>query len=324
MYKQFIKLGVAMILGLGAGLAMSQSDYPNKPIKVVVAWPPASGIDTVMRQISEALRQELGQPIIIENKAGAAGSLGSAFVANAAPDGYTLLFNSAAMNMVASMGTRTPYAFPDAFTPIVNVFSSPMVLVAYPPLGIKKPQDLVVLAKAKKGDLFYATSGHGAPSHFVAEFFRARTGIEATAVPMKGSPQAMLEQMAGRVAFHFAVASTALSPARDGKVTAVAVTSKVRLPAAPEIPTMEELGFNNFNASYWNGLFGPKGMPQPIADRLAQAMNKVMALPEIQAKLLPYANEIETTSNPARFKSLIGEDYKQWAEVVRFANIKPE
>jgi tripartite-type tricarboxylate transporter receptor subunit TctC len=283
MLKRLTRRSLALVLSLACAGVMAQSDYPNKPIRMVVAWPPASGIDIVMRHISEALRVELGQPVIIENRAGAAGALGSVAVANAAPDGYTLLFNSAAMNMLAAMGTPTQYSMPDSFTPVVNVFSSPMVLVAHPSLDIKSPQDLVALAKAKKGDLFYATSGHGAPSHFVAELFRARTGIEATAVPMKGSPQAMLEQISGRVAFHFAVASTALAPAKDGKVKAVAVTSKSRLSVAPDIPTMEELGFKNFNA-----------------------------------------NEIDTSSSPARFTSMIRDDLAVWSEVVRYAKIKPE
>jgi tripartite-type tricarboxylate transporter receptor subunit TctC len=170
-------------------------------------------------------------------------------VANAAPDGYTLLFNSAAMNLLAAMQTPTQYKMPDSFTPITNVFSSPMMLVADAKLNIKSPKDLIELSKATKGGLFYATSGYGAPSHFVAELFRVETGIEGLAVHMKGSPQAMLEQMAGRVAFHFAITSTALAPAKEGKVTAVAVTSKTRLPAAPDIPTMQELGFKNFSAS---------------------------------------------------------------------------
>ena len=204
--------GALGLVFLGVQLTgFAQSDYPNKPIHMVVAWAPASGIDIVMRKLAEPLKEELGQTIVIENKAGAAGALGSAFVANAPADGYTLLFNSAAMNMLAAMGTSTAYKMPESFTPILNVFSSPMVLVAYPGLDVKTPQDLVALAVSKKGDLFYASSGYGAPSHFVAELFRARTGIKATLVPMKSSPEAMMEQISGRVAFHFAVASTALA-----------------------------------------------------------------------------------------------------------------
>jgi tripartite-type tricarboxylate transporter receptor subunit TctC len=322
MRKAILQALAGLSLALLSTVSAAQSDYPNKPIRIVVAWPPASGIDTVMRHLSDALRVELGQPIIIDNKAGAAGAIGAAAVATAAPDGYTLLFNSAAMNMLAAMQTPTHYKMPESFTPIANVFSSPMVLVADTALDIKTPQNLVDLAKARKGDLFYATSGYGAPSHFVAELFRAKSGITATAVHTKGSPQAMMEQIAGRVAFHFAVTSTALPPARDGKVKAVAVTSKTRLASAPDIPTMQEFGYKDFSASYWNGLFGPKGLPQPIAERLALAVNRVMARPDIQARLLSTANELDTSSNPEKFTALIKDDYAVWQEVVRFAKIK--
>ena len=315
---------IVILIFIGPVFSFAQTDYPNKPIKVVVAWPPSSGIDIVMRRITDALKDELGQSIVVENKAGAAGALGSAFVANAPADGYTLLFNSAAMNMLAAMGTQSTYKMPEAFTPIVNVFSSPMVLVVYPGLDVKTPQELVALATAKQGDMFYASSGYGAPSHFVAELFRARTGIKATLVPTKGSPEAMLEQITGRVAFHFAVASTALPPVRDGRVKALAVTSKERLTIAPEIPTMEELGYTNFNASYWNGIFAPKGLHQPITDRLALAFNKVLAKPEVQEKLLSTANVLDGSSNPQKFMRLIRDDLLVWSEVAKFAKIKPE
>jgi len=317
--------GALGLVFLGVQLTgFAQSDYPNKPIHMVVAWAPASGIDIVMRKLAEPLKEELGQSIVIENKAGAAGALGSAFVANAPADGYTLLFNSAAMNMLAAMGTTTAYKMPESFTPILNVFSSPMVLVAYPGLDVKTPQDLVALAVSKKGDLFYASSGYGAPSHFVAELFRARTGIKATLVPMKSSPEAMMEQISGRVAFHFAVASTALPPAKEGRVKALAVTSKERLSIAPEIPTMEELGYPNFNASYWNGIFGPKGLPQPVVDRLVVAFNKVLLKPEVQEKLISTANVTDASSNAPKFNKLLKDDLQLWSDVVKFAKIKPE
>jgi tripartite-type tricarboxylate transporter receptor subunit TctC len=206
---------ILILISAWPGISFAQTDYPNKPIKVIIAWPPSSAIDTVMRRITDALKDELGQPIVVENKAGAAGALGSAFVANAPADGYTLLFNSAAMNMLAAMGTQTPYKMPEAFTPIVHVFSSPMVLVSNPALDVKTLQDLVALATARQGNMFYSSTGHGGPSHFAAELFRARTGIKATQVPTKGSPEAMLELIAGRVDFYFAVASTALPPAKS-------------------------------------------------------------------------------------------------------------
>jgi tripartite-type tricarboxylate transporter receptor subunit TctC len=226
--------------------------------------------------------------------------------------------------MISAMGTKTSYKMPDSFTPIVNVAWSPLILVAHPSLNIRSPQDLVELAKARRGQLFYATAGNGAPSHFTAEMFRARTGIEATPVPFRGSPQAMTEQIAGRVAFHFAVSSTALPPIRDKKVVAIATTAKKRLSVAPEIPTMEELGYANFNASYWNGILGPAGLPLPIAERVASAVNKVLARQDVLQRAAPSANEIDGRSGPQHMARMIKEDYATWAEVVRSANIKPE
>ncbi len=323
--KQMIRtlLGATALLLAGTGLAAAQA-YPSKPVRVVVAWPPGSIIDVLMRIMSEPLSTELGQPVVIDNKGGATGVIGADLVAQSPPDGYTLLFTSAALNMVKAMGQKTPYEMPESFTPVVNTAWSPMVLVAHPSLNLKTPQDLVALARQKPGQLFYATSGNGAPSHFTAELFRYRTGIQATSVAYRGSPQAMTDQIAGQVQFHFAVSSTALPQVNEGKVTALGVTSKKRLDVAPNIPTMEEQGFANFQASYWNGLLGPKGLPLPIAERLATAVNKVLVNPDVLRRAAPSANEIDGRSTPQSFATLIAEDYKTWAEVAKVANIKPE
>lgn len=316
-------LSAAAVLLASTGLAAAQA-YPTKPVRIVVAWPPGSIIDVLMRIMAEPLSSELGQPMVIDNKAGATGVIGAELVAQSAPDGYTLLFTSAALNMIKAMGQKTSYEMPDSFTPVVNTAWSPMVLVAHPSLNVKSPQDLVALAKQKPGQLFYATSGNGAPSHFTAELFRHRTGIQATSVAYRGSPQAMADQISGQVHFHFAVSSTALPQVNEGRVTALGVTSKKRLGVAPNIPTMEEQGFANFQASYWNGLLGPKGLPMPIANRIAEAVNKVLANPEVLRRAAPSANEIDGKSNPQSFAAMIAEDYKVWAEVARVANIKPE
>lgn len=316
-----IVLATALLAFSAAAFAQA---YPAKPVRVVVAWPPGSIIDVVVRIMSEPLSQELGQTIVVDNRAGAAGAIGADHVSQAAPDGYTLLFTSSALNMVAAMGTKTNYKVPDSFAPVVNVVWTPQILVAHPDLKLKTPQELVALAKSKPGELFYATAGNGSPSHFTAELFLARTGIKATGVPFRGSPQAMQEQIAGRVAFHFANSSTAMPPIRDKRVTPLATTAKQRLAAAPEIPTMEELGYQAFNASFWNGLLGPAGLPAPIANRVAEAVNKVLAQPEVLKRIAPTGNDVDGKSNPQRMAQMIREDYAQWAEVVRVANIKAE
>jgi len=302
-----------------AGVASAQTKYPTAPITIVVAWPPGSQIDVMVRHMSDPLREELGQPIIVDNKAGAAGVIGAQNVAGAKPDGYTLLFTSSALNMVAAMGTKTSYKVED-FVPIVSVSRTPLILVAHPSINVKTPQELVDLAKKKPGELFYAIAGYGAPSHFVAEMFIARTGIKAQAVSFRGSPDAMIDQVAGRVQFSIANASTALPQIKEKTIVPLAVTS--RLPTAPELPTMEERGFKGFGmASYWSGLLGPKGMPMEIAERLAAAVNKVLANADVRAKLAASGNEVEGKSNPKSFAAELKEDAETWSQVAKTANI---
>lgn len=322
--KRVLAAIVAALASACCSLVQAQN-YPTRPINVVVAWPPGSGIDVMARIMQDALRAELGQTIVIDNKGGAAGVIGAQLVANAEPDGYTLLFTSSALNMVATMGTKTGYKMPDAFVPIANAVFTPSLLIAHPSLGVKTPQELVALAKSKPGQLFYATAGHGAPSHFVTELFRARTGIEATAIPYRGSPEAMADQVAGRVHFSVANSSTALPQIRRGTVVALAVTGGQRLPAAPEIPTLQEQGFKDFAAaSYWNGLLGPKGLPASVAQRVSTALNKVLARQDVRDRLLPTGNEIDGKSTPESFAELIKRDYAIWSEVATAANIRAQ
>jgi tripartite-type tricarboxylate transporter receptor subunit TctC len=322
--KRFLA-GLLGAVALTFGGVANADTYPSRPVTIVVAWPPGSGIDVMVRHMNEALRAELGQPIIIDNRGGAAGVVGAQLVANAAPDGYTVLFTSSALNMVAAMGTKTTYNAKDSFVPIVNVAWSPSLLLAHPSLGVKTPQELVTLAKSRPGKLFYATAGHGAPSHFVTEMFRVRTGIDAVAIAFRGSPEAMLDQVAGRVHFSVANSSTALPQVRQGTVTALAVTSRQRLAAAPEIPTMIEQGFADFAAaSYWNGLLGPKGLPQPVAEKLATAVNRVLTKQDVLDRMAPSGNEIDGKSTPESFATLIREDAAIWSEVARAANIRAQ
>lgn len=325
MQRTISRLAAAAALSIAACFGATAQTWPAKPVTIVVAWPPGSGIDVMTRHMSEALRAELGQPIVVDNRGGAAGVIGAQAVANAAPDGYTLLFTSSALNMVAAMGTRTGYDVRTSFVPIANVAWTPSLLVAHPSLGLKTPQDLVALAKAKPGQLFYATAGHGAPSHFVTEMFRARTGIDAVAIPFRGSPEAMIDQIAGRVQFSVANSSTALPQVRQGTITALAVTSRQRLPAAPEIPTMIEQGFPDFAAaSYWNGLLGPKGLPPQVAQRIALAVNNALARADVLERLAPTGNEVDGKSTPESFARLIRDDMEIWSEVARTANIKAQ
>ena len=316
-------MSATSVLLITIGTAMAQGDYPNRPVRIVVAWPPGSGIDVLVRKMTDQLREELGQAMVVDNKGGAAGVIGAEIAALAPPDGYTLLFTSAALNMVAAMGTKTSYKVPDSFTPVANVIFAPMILVIHPSINVKTPRELIALAKSKPGQMVYASAGYGSPSHFITELFRARTGIDATGVQYRGSPQAMIDLMAGRVAFYFSPTSTALPQMQAGKVKGIAVGSEKRLTQAPEMPTMAEVGHKDIRASYWDGLLGPKGLPLPIANRVATAVNRVLARPDVVKSMEPLANELDGKSTPQSFAVLLKEDLETWTAVAKEANIKP-
>lgn len=319
-----ITLTFVALLAVALGPAVAQA-YPTRPITMVVAWPPGSGIDVMTRIMQDALREELGQPIVVDNRPGAAGSIGAQAVARAAPDGYTLLFTAASLNMVAVMGTRLSFEVPGSFTPVVNVAVTPSLLVVHPSSGVDSVQELIASARSWPGQLFYGTAGVGAPSHFVTELFRTRTGIEVTNVPFPGSPQQMQALLAGDVHFGVINASTALPQIRAGRVKTLAVTGRSRIPQAPEVPTLHEQGLTGFAAaSYWNGILGPAGLPQPTAERIAEAVNRVLARPDVAERLTLAGNEIDGRSSPAAFAALLREDMEIWAEVARAANIRAQ
>ncbi|MBL6081480.1 tripartite tricarboxylate transporter substrate binding protein [Belnapia sp. T18] len=319
-----VAIVAASLLAVTFGSSLAQS-YPIRPITMVVAWPPGSGIDVMTRVMQDALREELGQPIIVDNRPGAAGSIGAQAVARAAPDGYTLLFTAASLNMVAVMGTRLGFEVPGSFTPIVNVAVTPSLLVVHPSVRASSMQEFIALARARPSPLFYSTAGIGAPSHFVTELLRTRTGFAATVVPFPGSPQQMQALLAGDVQFGIINSSTALPQIQAGRVRALAVIGRNRIPQAPDVPTLHEQGLTGFSAaSYWNGILGPAGLPQPIAERIAAAINRVLARPDISERLAPTGNELDGRSSPTAFAALMKEDMEIWAEVARAANIRAQ
>lgn len=317
---------IAVLLACAAsvGVATAQTHYPDRPIHVIIPWPAGGIADVVLRAMQDPLQKALGQPIIIENKAGAGGTIGDDTVAKAAPDGYTLLFTSSALNMNVALGRKLPYDAVRDFVPVVNVASAPMILVAYPGLGVKTVKELVALAKSKPGKLTFASAGNGSPAHFTAEMFRAATGVDVVHIPYRGSPQAMIDQIAGRVDFHFANSVAAIPQVNSGKVVALAVTSDKRLKVAPGIPTMAEAGIPDFHASQWEAFLAPRGTPQAIVDRIAKVVDQVLAQPKVVAALEPFAIEVDGKSTPRSFAALMTSDRAMWIKVAKEANIKAE
>lgn len=298
-------------------------EYPSKPIKVVVPWPPGGLVDVAGRVVGEKLNTALGQPIIVENKAGAGGVIGADIVAKAAPDGYTLALTTSALTMNEALRPgRLPFNIYSSFTPVVVAARAPSVVVVHPSSGIDTLQVLIARAKAKPGGLTYASAGNGTPAHLLAELFKTRLGLDILHVPYKGAPPAMADQIAGRIDFHFANAAVALPQIRSGKVRPLAVTSAERSDMFPNVPTMAEAGVPDFEADQWIGYLVPAGTPQAIIDRLAAEVNKALLLPDVRSALQKNGMLADGRSTPQRFAAYLKLDHSRWMGVVKAASIK--
>ncbi len=311
----------ALLAGPLAGGARAQG-FP-KQIRIVVPYPPGGGADTTARFIQNPLQEALGATVVVENKPGAAGMIGDEVVAKATPDGATLLLGAFAHAVNPLIQPKMPFKTPDDFTPVSLLVSVPELLVITPGHAARTVADLVALAKAKPGSLFYASSGAGSAQHLAAELFKLRTGTDIGHVPYKGGGLAIGDVAAGHIPFYFGNMSAALPQARAGHVRALAVTSAARSPAAPDVPTMAEAGVTGCVISEWNGILAPAGMPQPLVDRLSAELARIMRDPAIKAKFADLGADT-IGSTPAELAAFMEAEREKWAEVVKAANIKIE
>ncbi len=313
---------VAGALALLVSLPAIAQGYPAKPIRVVVPWPAAGIVDIAGRQVGEKVQAELGQPMIADNRPGAGGMLGAEMAVKASPDGYTLLLTSTGLNMATALGQKLSVDVDKAFVPVRVVAWAPAILVASTGLKLKSVKDLVEMAKSRPGQMNYASAGNGSPAHFAAEMFRSQVGIQLVHVPYKGAPAAMTDQIAGRVDFHFANATVALPQVKAGKITALAITSSKRSPLVPDVQTMAEAGYPDVQANQWLGYFVPAGTPRAIVERLAGAIGKAVASPEVQGALSQQGMEIDADSTPESFAAMMKADLQRWQGVAKSAGIK--
>jgi tripartite-type tricarboxylate transporter receptor subunit TctC len=309
---------------LTVGIEAAAQDYPTKPLRVVVPWPAGGFVDAVARVLGEKLTTELGQPVIVENRTGAAGNIGVEVVAKAPPDGYTLLLTNSSVTMGVALRPKVSVDVRTELVPIVLAGFAPSLLVVHPSLGVKSVEDLVALAKAKPSTLTYASSGQGTPAHLAAEMFRVLADINVIHVPYKGAAPMLQDQIAGLVSFSFSVAPAGLPQVKAGRVHALAITSATRSPLVPDIPTMQEAGIKGYEASQWVGFFAPRGTPKPIVEKLAASLNKVLGNEEVKASLSRQGVDIERSSTPASFESFINADVRKWQGVVRDAKLVAE
>ena len=274
------------VLGLAcAGMEADAQSWPARPIRAIVPFTAGSGTDIISRVVLDQLSSQLGQPIVVENKGGAGGTIGPAFVAKSDPDGYTILTPSSALTIAPALNLNLGYDTARDLAAVVPFGSSPNVLVVAPSKGFKTVHDLVALAKAKPGSFNLASNGPGTNTHLSAERFRLSAGFEAAHVPFRGGPEALTEVMAGRSDLFIGPIAIVLPHIRQGTLQALAVNSPTRAPALPDVPTLQEAGFRDADCPPWFGLFVPAKTPRDIVDKLHRETAKALQSPKVQEKL---------------------------------------
>ena len=313
---------LAAALCVAALPALSQG-YPNKPVKVVVPFPAGGPTDVLTRVLADKMGAQLGQPVVVENKPGAGGSIGADFVAKSAPDGYTLVMATASTHSIGPYLGKLPYDPVKDFTPIVWVGNATNVLVVSNNVPASNVKELIELARKDPGRLNYATSGIGTISHLTSELFASMAGVKLTHVPYKGTQQSIPDVMSGQVAILFDNIMTAMPNVKAGKVKALGISSPKRSALVPELPTVAEAGLPGFQSLVWFGLLGPAGTPKAVVDRVNAELNKALLLPEIQARFVQVGFE-PAGGTSADFARTMERDAAKWSKVIKDAGVKPE
>ncbi|MBX9774742.1 MAG: tripartite tricarboxylate transporter substrate binding protein [Xanthobacteraceae bacterium] len=297
--------------------------WPERAIRAVIPFGAGSATDVIPRIVFERMSAQLGQPIVVENRAGAGGTIGAAMVAKAKPDGYTLLTNSSAHTIAPSIYGNLAYHPANDFAAVGAMGSVPNVLIISPSKGIKTVSEFVARAKAKPGSFNFASVGVGSAVHLSAERFRVSAGYEAVHVPFKGGPEALTEVIAGRVDYYFCPIATALPHIKDGRLLALAVSSPMRAASLPDVPTTLEAGFPDSDYTFWIGTFAPAGTAPEIVQRLHREMQAAIKTPAVADRLVTLGVEAMPLT-PAAFGGLVAKEVTTYAEFVRKAKMKVE
>jgi tripartite-type tricarboxylate transporter receptor subunit TctC len=303
--------------------AVAQDAYPSRPVRVIVGLAAGSSTDVTARIVAQKMGQALGQTFVVENRPGAGGNLATGFVAHTPADGYTLLFGSASVTVNTTLMPNAGFDLVKDLTPIVLLAGVPNILVVNPALGVKSLDELIAKAKSKPGDIVYASSGIGTSPHLSAELFSMLAGVKMVHAPYKGSAQAMTDLIAGQTSMMFVPAPTAMSQLKAGNLVALASTQLKRASAAPDLPTMDELGLKGFDTGVWFGLFAPAGTPKDVIDKISKAANAAIAADDVRAAFAPQG--IDTIGGtPEQFSAYVKSEIAKWAKVIETAGVKPQ
>jgi tripartite-type tricarboxylate transporter receptor subunit TctC len=311
--KHFLLAALALA---AIAFPVSAEDYPSRPIRIVVPFGPGGFTDVVARIVQRELGAALGQPIVIENKAGAGSTIGTAEIAKAKPDGYNLVMISTTHVISPHLYKFMPYDPIKDFTPVMKLGEGPYVLVVHPSLGVKTVAELIALAKAQPNKIDYASSGNGSSQHLVGALFATMAGAPMNHIPYKGSSGAMNDLLGGQVKVSFVGMPNALPNIAAGKLRALAVTTKKRSPDLPDVPTLDESGVRGYDATIWLALLAPPGTPHDIVQKLNGVLTRVLSTPESR-RLISSAGVEVATSSPEELGRLMQSELDRWGKVVR-------
>jgi len=321
MHKSLVTMVAGLLLGLPV-LAAAQN-FPVKPVRWIVPFPPGGAADISSRVIGQKLAERWGQQVIMDNRPGAGGNLGTEMAARAAPDGYTVVLVPATFTTYPSLARKPLFDPVKDFSPITLVSSSPLMLVVHPSLPVKNVRELMALAKARPDQLNYASSGIGASAHMAAELFKSATKTRIVHVPYKGQPPAIMDLVAGQVQLMFPNLPSVQPQVKTGRLRPLAVTTAARSALFPEMPTVAESGVPGFEVTQWGGLVTAAGVPAAVTEKFQRDLSAVLNQPEVKQSLLGHGFEA-VGSTPAQFAEFIRKEIAKWAKIINEAGIKAE
>ena len=319
----FARIAFAFFAASLAAAAAQAQTWPSKPVRYVVPFPPAGATDITARIIADKVSAPLGQSVVVENRPGAAGNVGSEFVAKSAPDGYTMLQVTVAQSISATLYAKLNYDLEKDLAPAAMVALVPNVMIVNSSLPAKSVAEFIALAKAKPGKINFASSGSGTSIHMCAEMFKMLTGVDIVHVPYKGSGPALADLLGGQVDVMFDNLTSSIGHIRGGKLRALAVTTVTRYPELPDVPTMQEAGVAGYEATAWFGIMVPKGTPREIVMRINGEVNKALAQVDVKEKLAQQG-ALARSWTPEEFGSFIHNEIVKWAKVVKASGAKVE
>jgi tripartite-type tricarboxylate transporter receptor subunit TctC len=319
--RPLVRFAAALALACGVALQAHAQAWPSKPVRYVVPFPPGGATDILARSIADKLGPALGQPVIVENRAGAAGNVGTELAAKAAPDGYTILMVTVAQSISESLYAKLGYNLLRDLAPVILVARVPNVMEVHPSVPVHSVKEFIDYAKANPGKINFASSGSGTSIHMSAELFKLLTGVDIVHVPYKGSAAALTDLIGGQVSVMFDNLPPSMPHIRSGKLRPLAITTTTRYPALPDLPTMVEAGVPGYEASSWFGIMVPTGTAKDIVARLNAEARKIMALPDVRERF-DQQGAIASPGTPEDFDKFIRAEIEKWGKVVKASGAK--